>query len=340
MTDSAKTSTLDPQAHGKAESLRRHLIRGALGTAGLGVLQRGLSLLTAIVLARALGADGYGYYAFAIAAVGFIAIPTQLGLPTLLMREVAASHARGDWSLMRGMRRRATQLAVIAVTLSMTIIGGGLLVLPGEIPALDPATLALAIVLLPLGVAMAVANSILSGLRLIIHATWPGSALQPLIFLLVLLALMAWAQPLQPPMAVSANIAATAAAFLAAAYLIRRHWPKETSNAKPAYRTRSWLKSLFPFTMIAGINIINQKTDILMLGVMTTAEDVGLYNIAIQGSMLVTFALFAFNGVLAPNVARLQCTRSATPVAAIADPDNRRHVGLRWRHGSCPLCCR
>ncbi len=305
MTDSTKTPALAQQSRGTSESLRRHFIRSVLGTAGLGVLQRGLSLLTAIVLARALGADGYGYYAFAIAAVGLIAVPTQLGLPALLTREVAASHARGDWSLMRGMRRRATQLAVIAVTLSMTIIGGGLLVLPVDIAALDPTTFLMALVLLPLGVAMHVANSLMMGLRLVIHASWPSSALQPLIFLLIVLAFLAWAQPLRPPMAVSANIAGTAAAFLAAAYLIRRHWPEEATNAQPAYRTRSWLRSLMPFTMLAGISIINEKTDILMLGVMTTAEDVGIYNIAVQGGMLVTFAVSAINAVLAPNVARL-----------------------------------
>ena len=305
MTDSAKLSTLIQQAHGKGESLRRHFIRSVLGTAGIGVMQRGLSLLTAIVLARGLGADGYGYYSFAIAAVGLISVLTQFGLPTLLTREVAASHARGDWSLMRGMRQRATQLAVIAVMLSMTIIGGALLVLPVDIAALDPATFVMALVLLPLGVAMQVANSLLMGLRLIIHASWPSSTLQPLIFLLIVLALLAWAQSLRPPMAISANIVGHAAAFLATVYLLRRHWPKETSDAQPTYRTGGWLRSLVPFSLLACTNVINEKTDVLMLGVMTTAEDVGTYNIAFQGSMLVTFALGAFNAVLGPNVARL-----------------------------------
>ena len=49
-----------------------------------------------------------------------------------------------------------------------------------------------------------------------------------------------------------------------------------------------------------------------MLGVMTSAEDVGVYNIALQGSMLVSFSLFAFNAVLAPNIARLNALGART----------------------------
>jgi len=42
-----------------------------------------------------------------------------------------------------------------------------------------------------------------------------------------------------------------------------------------------------------------------MLGVLTSASDVGVYNVAVQGALLVSFPLTACNAVLAPNVARL-----------------------------------
>lgn len=290
--------------------MRRHLIRGALGTGGLGVLQRGLGLLTTIVIARNLGVDGYGYFAFAMAAVSVIATPTQLGLPQLLTREVATSHTRGDWSLMRGTRRRAVQLAVIAVVLSLTVIGGGLLFVPVEIAALDPETFVFALALLPLIAAIAITNSLMTGLRLVIHASWPGSVLQPLTFLLVLLALIAWLPPLKPPMAVGANIVAYAVALIVATYLLKRHWPKEASNAKPDYRRGTWTRRMVPFAMLAGINLINQKTGVMLLGIMTTAEDVGIYNVALQGSLVVSFALIASNAVIAPNVARLYAQKA------------------------------
>lgn len=298
------THSANPGRQDSGQTLRHHLIRGVLGTGGLGVLSRGLSLLIAILLARALGAEGYGYYAFATAAVGFIAIPTQLGLPQLLTREVATYHARSEWPLMRGIRRRATQLAVIAVIISITIGGGGLLFLADRIAAFEPTTFAVALMLLPLLVATAVSNSLMLGLRQVMHATWPGT-LQPLVFLLVLLVLIAGIQPLGPTSAVAANLGATAFASFAAALLLRRHWPPEAAGSQPTYQTRNWMKSLLPFTMLAGINVVTQNTDVLMLGAMTTAEDVGVYNVVAQGGMLVSFSLAAFNTVLSPNIARL-----------------------------------
>ena len=57
--------------------LKHHLVRGVLGTGGLGVINKGLSLLIAILLARGLGAEGYGYYAFGMAVISLTAIPTQ-----------------------------------------------------------------------------------------------------------------------------------------------------------------------------------------------------------------------------------------------------------------------
>jgi len=302
---STEVAASNEQASSIDDSFRRHFIRGVLGSGALGAMQNLLSLLTAVVLARSLGTDGYGYYGFAIAAVSLAAIPIQLGLPTLLMREIAASHARRDWSAMRGMRKRATQFSLISSAFGVAVIGGGLILFDFDIAALDPVAFALALLLLPLWALRAMASSILSGLRLVLHAAWPGSLLQPLVFLAGLLVLIAWHKPLSPVMAVGANIFGSSAAFLAVTYLLILHWPKEASESNPIYRTGPWVKSLLPFAMLAGINVINQKTDTLMLGVMTSAKDVGIYNIALQGSMLVSFALTVFNAVLAPNVARL-----------------------------------
>jgi O-antigen/teichoic acid export membrane protein len=62
---------------------------------------------------------------------------------------------------------------------------------------------------------------------------------------------------------------------------------------------------MLPFTLLAGISILNQRVDILMLGALTSASDVGIYNMAAQGAILVSFPLMACNAVLGPNIARL-----------------------------------
>ena len=49
----------------------------------------GLSFLTTALLARLLGAAEYGVYAYALALVTLVTIPTQAGVPHLILRETA-----------------------------------------------------------------------------------------------------------------------------------------------------------------------------------------------------------------------------------------------------------
>lgn len=286
----------------RGDELAAHLMKGALGTGGLGLAHKTLSLVTAILLGRALGAEGYGYYAFAIAAVTFISIPAQLGIPSLATREIAASHARSEWSLMRGFRRRIAQTASFSIILGAILVGGALLAFADEIPALDVRTFAVALLLLPLYAGLSLMGSLLRGLRRVVQGTWPNRLLQPAVFVLLLLAL---AGGLSSQLAIALNVVSCAIGMIATAWLLRRYWPREASEAQPEYRTSAWLSSLLPFTLLAGINLLNQKTDIMMLGVFTSAADVGIYNVAIQGAMLVSFPLTVCNAVLAPNIARL-----------------------------------
>ena len=286
----------------RGEGLAAHLMRGALGTGGIGLVNKLLSLGIAILLGRTLGAEGYGYYAFAIAAVTLISIPSQLGIPSLTTREIAASHARSEWGLMRGFRRRIFQTASISVIIGGLVIGGGMLAFSDRIPALDQPTFIIALLLLPLFASLSLMGGLLRGLRRVVQGTWPNRLLQPALFLALLLAVMGG---LSPQNAIALNVASCAVGVIATIWLLRRYWPREAAEAEPEYRTRDWLRSLIPFTLLAGINLINQKTDILMLGVFTSASDVGVYNVALQGALLVSFPLTMCNAVLAPNIARL-----------------------------------
>jgi O-antigen/teichoic acid export membrane protein len=286
----------------RGEGLAAQLVRGAAGTGGLGIASKFLSLLAAIVLSRSLGSEGYGHYAFAIAAVAFIAVPAQLGLPRMVMREVAAMHARADWGLLKGLRRRAVQIAATTSVLGAVVLGGGLLLAGDRIAALDPHVFSIALLLLPLQVGIFLLGNILCGLRLVVRGTWPTSVFQPALFVLLVYLM---ASGMTAERAVALNVLATLIGLVVSAWLLGRCWPAEAKAATPEYRTREWIDGMLPFALIAGLGLLNQKTDIVMLGLLTSAENVGAYNIAYQGALLVSFPLIACNAVLAPNVARL-----------------------------------
>jgi len=75
---------------------------GTFGTLCLRASTVATAFLTSIVLARLLGTDGYGLYAYVMAWVGLLVIPAMLGLDRLVVKEVAAAKAREEWGLVRG----------------------------------------------------------------------------------------------------------------------------------------------------------------------------------------------------------------------------------------------
>lgn len=284
--------------------MKAQLVRGALGTGTLGIIHRGLGLATAILLARVLGAQGYGYYAFALGAVGVLAVPAQLGLPQLITREFAASHALEQWSVMLGLRRRSIQLAA-AGALVATVFGCLLLIYSEHIPAIDPVTFGLALLLLPLMISMEVMSGMLRGLRNVIHAMWPVAALKPVAIFCILIAVLLSGGSFDAPHAMFVNLMATVAAVVSLTLLLLHRWPLQTQDVVAEYRTWTWLRSLLPFTVLGAANVITQKTDIVMLGLLASPSDVGVYHVAVQGAMLVSFGFTAVNAVLGPNIARL-----------------------------------
>ena len=76
----------------RGDGLRAQLVRGVMGVGGLKLLSLFLTLLTTIILARGLGADGFGQYAFVVSLITVFSIPLGPAPMLLTTREVARLH--------------------------------------------------------------------------------------------------------------------------------------------------------------------------------------------------------------------------------------------------------
>ena len=112
-------------------SLGAALVKGAVGTAAIKVASALVAFATSIVLAKALGPAGYGIFSFVVALVALLAIPSELGIPSLAVREIATSNARKDFGRMRGFivwSHRTVALtsgALIILSATALLIWGG-----------------------------------------------------------------------------------------------------------------------------------------------------------------------------------------------------------------------
>lgn len=290
-----------------ADSLRTFLVRSASGSFGLNVANVLLKLGTGIVLARALGASGYGVYAYAFAWLQILQIPAAMGLPSLIVRNVAVYVSRQQWGLLRGLLVRANQAALLAsLVLGLAAATASWLLASDASQQQFLDTFLLALCMLPFMALTALRAATLRGLHLVILGQMPEAVVGPVIALaLVGGAWWLWDTPLSPLFAVGMQLTATVCAFTLGAALLLWKMPAGARTAAPAYDTKIWSRSVLPFLLIGGIQVFNNQVGILILGVFEPTAEVGIYRVASLAAGLILFGLAAANAVLSPVFARL-----------------------------------
>ena len=305
MSDSAIKRLL---AAGRGDGLRAQLLRGGVGSLGIKAGHAMLAFAVAVVLARTLGPEGYGVYSFALAIIMLTAIPAQIGVPQLMVRETAKAQANGNYGLMRGLWRwgnvavalfSALALAVVAGILWFTDVGGD---------GARVATLTIGIALIPVIALANVRGACLRGLRKVVQGQLPESIIRPALLLFLVLVWGTWfvEDELTPQMAMGFYVVAAVLAFIIGAWLLRRSRPAELGERPTAeYQSSAWRKAVIPLGMITGLQLINNYADLIILGIFRTDEEVGIYRAAFQFSMLVTFIMIAINQVVQPYFAKM-----------------------------------
>lgn len=277
----------------KGRSGRAYIARGVVGTFGLKMGNMFLGLIIAILLARSLGVDGYGIYAYVVTVVGVLAIPTQMGLPELVLRQVAQYRARADWGLLRGLVRRANQVVLGAATVFLVTTACIAWSLRENFSNEGLFAFLAALFLLPMLSLTAVRLAILRGLRHPVLGQLPEALIRPLVFAsaLLLVILVMGPEWLTPVSAVGLSVAATVVAFVAGNVFLKTRMPTETKSVVAQYDVKAWTASAVPFMFIGGTYLLNTKIDIVMLGFFRSSTEVGVYAIAIKLATLVPIGI-------------------------------------------------
>ena len=277
--------------------------RTTLGTAVLNAANALLALAASVLLARALGPEGFGTYAFVVSIALVLAAAIRLGLPPLAVREVAKYQVEARWTLLRGFLIFATRASLTAGALALCAAAAWTLA--------DPRIGVVGLLCALLASLIAV-NSLWSGALRALQRVLAGHFTSEALVtgaLAVFAACAIAAGALTSTTALMLHVAAAATGLAAAAWLLWRAFPAAVRAAAPSYaEAQVWRRSAMTLLAISGLQMVNTQADILLLGVLATSEDVGLYRAAVQGSHLVAFALHAVNVALAPSISRLHAS--------------------------------
>lgn len=303
-------------------SLKSKLLKSFMGVGAMKLLSIPVGLATSIILARTLGPEGFGQYAFVMALIPLLALPVNGGLAQLLTREVAGFSHSKNWSFYRG-ALRAAHGWVLSIAALVLISYGTFGVWLGWAPTEGKwSLLPIAILMIPLLGLAAVRVGTIKGLGLPAFAEIPGSLIQPPVILL-LYGILAWQGILNAQAAITAQVAGAALVFLLASWMFFRVQPADAKDYEPKYQLNHWKSALLPFSMIALVSAFNAQIGIIVLGVLSTDEQVAAMRIAERGGQFVVMSLTLVNMVIAPYIVRAHRDRDKVLLQNLAKKSAR-----------------
>lgn len=287
------------------KSTRFSLTKALSGSAFVKILSMGLGFLLTLVLARTLSPAGYGFYSFALALITLLAIPAQMGVPEVVVRETAKYHAAENWKALKGLWRWSLFAVLIASMIAILIGSMGYLLYELGRSSLSADVFLSGILLLPFMAFASLRGAMLSGLRRVVIGQLPDAVLRPVVLIMLILLGAASGVRVEPDTVMFYHIIAALIVFLIGTYLLIRFSPKEVTQPLIVETDiGGWTKSAFSLALISGMYIVNQQLDILFLGWLSTAEEVGIYKVISQMGMLVIFGQQMVRGVISPEISR------------------------------------
>lgn len=280
------------------------LIRAVAGSGLVSVLGMALTFLVGIQLARGLGVEGYGTYGIAMAVVAILGVPSQFGVPQLMVREVSAHAANTDWRAVGGMLTWSWKTLLTACLVVVAVFLAWLAFVGPANPS-QTVPLLLASLLIPLGSVVTLQGATLRGLMHIVKAQFPDTLLRPLTTALLLGGLAMFSVQLSPALAIIAGIVSACFAVVVGWLLMRRHLPAESRSAGRLDSAHGLLSASFAMAMSEGLRVIPVHATVIVLGMIASLTDVGQFRVATSVAALLAFPLAIFNMVVAPAVSRL-----------------------------------
>jgi O-antigen/teichoic acid export membrane protein len=289
------------------QSVKSELFRHVSSTFLLKIFGLFLQVTMGIALARILGASGYGIYAFPIAVLHLLNVPATAGLPNLIVRLVANYNLQNRFSLIKGLFFRASQfIFVFSCSLAFIAFLSYFKIGKIQIGTLEGNAFFIAMLLLPIVALNSIPSAILMGFRFIFVGQFPEFILRPAIFLIfVFVTDFLFPDLSRPDIFMFFQVLATGIALVTGFIFLIFYCPEKVKTDKTEFNTVSWLKSAVPFMLVGVVMVINSQTDILMLGLLRKANEVGIYKAVVSASTLITFVLSSANIVLGPQIARL-----------------------------------
>ena len=279
--------------------------RDAAVSFSLNIFSAAISLITALMLARFIGAANYGVYAVALVYANVFAFVACLGFPQLIVR----TEARRNTDDLEAPSQAAYETATFAASIagvSLAIVGYALSgwIMPATPPESQWAFAIAMVMVVPMAY-QRLREATLLGRHKAIFSMLPERVIRPTAMLVALLTLAYFVDKgLGANHAVAAQGFAYLLSIAGALYLIAITAPSSTRSSGNLFKPEL-LRDALPFLLVGLTTLLAGRVDIMMLAALTEAETVGQYRLAAQMAAIVMMITTVSQAVLSPKVSKL-----------------------------------
>jgi O-antigen/teichoic acid export membrane protein len=282
------------------------VVRGSAAALLIYVAGTGLTYLSQLLIARIVGADGYGVYAYVFAWATVLAYFSALGFDVALLRFVAAYLTRDDWALLKGVIRFAERWA--------TLVGCGIAIIGISVATFGPAwrtpeltnTFRIGLLLVPVWALLWIRSAATRAFGGVVSALAPDRLVRDgVLVVLLTLAGPVFGWIVDAPAAMVGTLMSSLAGLALVSAGMRWLSPHAADSAEAAYDARLWMATALPLVIIAAAETVMNRTGVMLLGSIANTKDAGIYSLAFNIAFVVALPRIALNALYAPTVSNL-----------------------------------
>jgi O-antigen/teichoic acid export membrane protein len=282
-----------------------HLLRRAGIVLVVQVVGAGLAYGLQVLLARLLGASGYGIYSYVFVWVTFVSLLAGLGFPAASVRFLPVYRVKEDWPRIHGF---------VSSTSKITFLTAAAVALCGAVSAevlhaaglvARPSVIVLGALIVPALAGSMLYTEIARADNRVGVAFIPPQVARPALIGGCAAALFAFRGALSASGALTATMVA-AYVVLTVQYALTRHlFDTSKSDSRPVVELREWFGVGINLLAASAFVITLLQVDIVIVGAFRGAREAGIYAAASKTASLVSFVIIAVNAAAAPQFASL-----------------------------------
>jgi O-antigen/teichoic acid export membrane protein len=257
------------------------------------------------VIIKAAGADSYGAYVYLFNLVYLLVSFCILGVDTLLLKNMPVLFHAGKYSQLKGL----LVYAFIIIIITSMIFGGlfnTIVELAGSRNSLATVNgFTFAFLSLFMLSVMGILQVILQGMRKPVWSQAGEKIIRPFLLILLVVILYYFNSGVSLDKLIWINVVSIGITMMVALGMCRKVITAKLDNIPAAYDLKKWMTASFAFFLAALLYNCNSRVSIFLLGIYQSKHDVGIFNIALRISEVISFALVIVNFVLSPVITRL-----------------------------------